>query len=115
MKPRSLFLTSILLLTIGSTAGAGPAAQPAGPAESSELETLFSGAAPAVCAAAKLPSPVPAPTQKAATCGSCSDSFCQGKSPGTTCRVQGSRIYRCQYAYITCDYNDCQCWNGPLP
>ncbi len=114
MKLRATLLAFASLLLIGHFASASQTFTPAEPA-SANLAAIFAAPAPPDGADAKLPSFEPAPTNKAVACGSCSDSLCQGKTFGTVCKVQGTKIFKCQPAFVVCSANDCECWNGPLP
>jgi hypothetical protein len=117
MKLRSTFLVLAAMLLMASLASAAQTSTPADPVSAS-LAAIFSApAAPTAPdgADAKLPSFVPAPTDKAVLCGSCSDSLCQGKHFRDICGFQGGQTYRCQPAYVVCAANDCECWTGPLP
>lgn len=114
MKLRFTLLVLAMLLLIASLASAAQTATPAD-ATNANLAAIFAAPAPPDGGAAKLPSFEPAPTNKAVSCGSCSDSLCQGKTFGTVCKVQGTKVYKCQPAFVVCSANDCECWNGPLP
>ncbi len=116
MKLRSTLLVLAVLLLMASLASAAqtPTATPADPA-SANLAAIFSAPAPSDGGAAKLPSFEPAPTNKAVSCGSCSDSLCQGKHFGDFCQFQSGQAYYCRPAYVNCAANDCECWTGPLP
>jgi hypothetical protein len=68
----------------------------------------------------QLPFLAPAPTQKSATCGSCSSSPCAGYPVGTVCKYTLGKTYTCQDVYGgTCGGSPitliCDCWYGPLP
>ena len=114
MKSRSLLLLLVLLLVTASLASAAQTATPADPA-SATLAAIFTAPAPPDGGAAKLPSFAPAPSEKALTCGSCSDSPCVGAQVGTFCYSRNGLAYTCQHAYVICAARDCECWNGPLP
>jgi hypothetical protein len=115
MNLRSTIL-AVALLLIASLASAAQTqtATPADPA-SANLAAIFTAPAPPDGGAAELPAFQPAPTNKTISCGSCSDSLCAGKTVGTFCKLQGTKVYKCQLAYVVCSANDCECWNGPLP
>ena len=115
MKSRSLlFLIGLLLIASLASAAPTQTSTPADPASAS-LAAIFAAPAPPDGGAAKLPSFVPAPTDKTITCGSCSDSPCVGHPVGTFCYVLDGKSYTCQLAYVICTARDCECWNGPLP
>jgi hypothetical protein len=116
MKLRSTFLALAALLLISSLASAAALSTPADPANAN-LTAIFTAPGSADGAAtAQLPSFVPAPTEKAGhLCSSCSDTICVGKTEGTTCKILGTKVYKCQAAIFVCSAFDCQCWNGPLP
>ncbi|HEX6864966.1 MAG TPA: hypothetical protein VF414_19200 [Thermoanaerobaculia bacterium] len=72
------------------------------------------------CNEAELPPGNPAPLFKAGTCGSCSQSICQGSGLNSVCAIQGGRIYKCMNVYGNlCSSSplthECYCWYGPLP
>jgi hypothetical protein len=113
MKLR-LTVLAVALLLIASLASAAQTATPADPANAT-LAAIFTAPAPPDGGAAKLPSFEPAPTDKALTCGSCSDSPCVGHPVGTYCYSRNGLTYTCQLAYVVCSARDCECWNGPLP
>lgn len=117
MKLRFTFLAFAFLLLIATLAGAAQTFTPTDPAAASLAAIFFNPKAPAAPngADAKLPSFVPAPTDKAALCGSCSDTVCQGKHFRDYCGFQNGQTYLCQPAYVVCGGNDCECWTGPLP
>ncbi|HEX4962769.1 MAG TPA: hypothetical protein VF173_18180 [Thermoanaerobaculia bacterium] len=114
MKLKSTFLAFASLLLIGHLASAIQTSTPADPA-SANLAAIFTAPAPPDGADVTLPSFEPAPMNKAISCGSCSDSLCQGRSVGTVCKLQGTKVFKCQLAFVVCSANDCECWNGPLP
>lgn len=114
MRSRSLLFLIALLLITASLASAAQTATPADPANAT-LAAIFAAPAPPDDGAVKLPSFAPAPTDKALTCGSCSDSPCVGHPVGTFCYSQNGLRYTCQLAYVVCSARDCECWNGPLP
>ena len=115
MRSRSLLcLLGLLLIASLASAAQAPTATPTDPA-SATLAAIFTAPAPPDGGAAKLPSFAPAPTDKALTCGSCSDSPCVGHPVGTYCYSQNGKAYTCQLAYVVCSARDCECWNGPLP
>lgn len=114
MKLKSTFLALAVLLLTGSLASAGQISAQADLA-STNLAAIFSDPASTGCADTNLPSFEPTPINKAVLCGTCSDTLCQGKQFGQTCKVQGGKIYTCRFAVIVCEARDCQCWNGPLP
>jgi hypothetical protein len=113
MKLR-LTVLAVALLLIASLASAAQTATPTDPANAT-LAAIFTAPAPPDGGAAKLPSFVPAPSEKALTCGSCSDSPCVGAQVGTVCKFQNGQTYTCQHAYVICTFRDCECWTGPLP
>jgi hypothetical protein len=114
MKLRFTFLAFAFVLLIGHLAGAAQTFTPTDLASAS-LAAIFSDPTAPDVANPKLPSFVPAPTDKAVLCGSCSDSLCQGKHFRDFCKSQGGKTYLCQPAYVVCAANDCECWTGPLP
>ncbi|HEY2296003.1 MAG TPA: hypothetical protein VGM86_35340 [Thermoanaerobaculia bacterium] len=115
MKLRSMVLVLALLL-IASLASAAQTqtATPADPA-AANLAAIFAAPAPPDGGTAKLPSFEPTPSEKALTCGSCSDAPCVGAQVGTVCKFQNGQTYTCQHAYVICTFRDCECWTGPLP
>jgi hypothetical protein len=114
MKLRSTLLALAALLLMGSLASAGQISKLSDPVSAS-LAAIFSAPVPPDGANVQLPSFVPAPTDKAVLCGSCSDSLCQGKHFRDFCKFQGGQTYLCQPAYEICAATDCECWTGPLP
>jgi hypothetical protein len=115
MKSRALlFLVGLLLIASLASAAQTQISTPADP-ESASLAAIFAAPASPDGGAAKLPSFTPAPTDKAITCGSCSDSPCVGRPIGTFCYILENKNYTCQLAYAICTARDCECWNGPLP
>jgi hypothetical protein len=129
MTCRSVLLSFASLLLIASLASAATPSQGAAPAAHAVgTEAFMSPAAPATspgkspgCGqAAQLPFLAPAPSQKSATCGSCSETVCAGYPTGTVCGYKLGRTYTCQDVYGgTCGGSPitliCNCWNGPLP
>ncbi|HEY7214768.1 MAG TPA: hypothetical protein VIC28_09070 [Thermoanaerobaculia bacterium] len=114
MKLGSTLLAFAFLLFLGSSVSTAQTSMQADPA-SATLAAIFAAPASPDCAAAKLPSFQPAPTERAVTCGSCSDTICLGKQFGAFCKYEGGHTYTCQPAYIICSARDCECWTGPLP
>lgn len=112
-RPILLF---IALSLISSLAGAAVPATSAGDTP----EFMTPAVPPPGCDPAELPQPNPAPTFKAGTCGSCSQTICQGAGLGAVCAIQGGRIYKCTNVYGNlCSTSplthECSCWYGPLP
>ncbi len=94
MKSRSLLLLVGLLLSASlASAAQTQTSTPADPASASLAAILTAPAAPDV-GAAKLPSFMPAPMDKAVLCGSCSDTVCQGRHFGDTCGFKNGQTYR---------------------
>ena len=116
MTRRSAFLAFVALLLISSLAGA---AVPATPNNGTPDFMTPAVSAPG-CSQAELPQGNPAPAFKAGTCGSCSQTICQGATLNSICKIQGGAIYKCINVYgnlcstapIT---HECYCWYGPLP
>jgi hypothetical protein len=126
MTSRSTLLFLVSLLLTASLAGAATAS----PAPSVEASAFLAPAAPAASSSpaekpgcpqqGALPFLAPPPSQKSATCGTCSESVCAGYSVGTVCAYKVGVTYTCQDVYGgTCGGAPitliCNCWHGPLP
>lgn len=114
MKTSLAFLILASSLLIGSVAQADPPSHRVKVANG-ELAAIFSSPAFPGCAAKPVAQEAVPSSDKAVACGPCSDSLCQGKSWGSTCKTLGVRTYMCRHAWVSCDLYDCQCWYGPLP
>lgn len=60
----------------------------------------------------------PAPSERSASCGLCSDTACQGVPFNTFCGYSGGQYYYCNLIYggrCTGGGWDCTCWTGPIP
>ncbi|HEY0510775.1 MAG TPA: hypothetical protein VGH73_02650 [Thermoanaerobaculia bacterium] len=123
MTCRSTLLTFVSLLLLASLAGAAvPPVATADPAVGAAafMTPAASTATSPGCAKADIPFLAPAPSQKSATCGSCSETVCAGYSVGTVCAYRSGVTYTCQDVYGgTCGGSPitliCNCWHGPLP
>ena len=116
MTSRSAFLMFAVLLLTASLAGAALLATSTG----GTPEFMTPAVSTPGCSQAELPQTNPAPTFKAGTCGSCSQTICQGATLNSVCKIQGGAIYKCINVYGNlCSSapltHECYCWYGPLP
>jgi hypothetical protein len=121
------FRTPLLSLALSLALGASGAAHVAFATPAAADATLAAILAPAPSAgcAAALPALGPLagnpPVEKATLhCGTCSDSPCSGLAYNATCRIEGSKVYKCVNLYQqTCSATisdiRCGCWYGPIP
>lgn len=109
MKLRlTTLLMLVSLLMIGSLASA--ANEVAAPA--AQMTSMTPANQPPGCAAdflAQLPALTPKPSEKAATCGSCSVPVCQGQSTGNVCGYSSGKIYTCQVVLARCPAGGWEC------
>jgi hypothetical protein len=108
---RLVFVSLLLMGSLGSAAIATPAVPPA-----SGLPFCI-----ADLTAPELPTfaPSPLPQATGAACGACSESVCLGAHIGNSCSIGLNFRGTCQAAYgNTCPGTitlQCLCWSGPLP
>jgi hypothetical protein len=72
------------------------------------------------CSADVLPAFDQASSDKAlASCGTCSETLCQGQAFNNICKIQGGKTFRCLSTGPSCGQGtgtrECICWSGPLP
>jgi hypothetical protein len=109
MKLRlATLLMLVSLLMMGSLASAANEVT----APAAQMTSMTPASQPPGCAAdllAQLPALTPEPSEKAATCGSCSVPVCQGQSTGNVCGYSSGKTYTCQILFGRCPAGGWEC------
>ncbi len=118
----SLLVLAVSVVVPAAVAAEHPAAAAAPAVDGSPAAPNLSFLAPTIklpsCSDGKPTLLRPAPSERSASCGLCSDTGCQGAPFNTSCGYSGGHYYYCNIVYggkCTEGGWDCTCWTGPIP
>jgi hypothetical protein len=107
LRPTTLLMLASLLMMGSLASAANEVVAPA--AQMTSMTPADQSPGCATDFLAKLSALTPEPSEKAATCGSCSDPVCQGQSTGNVCAYSSGTIYTCQVVFGRCPAGGWEC------